>query len=105
MKEGNDDWKALFMPYTESPPEEVSSALGWHVKALGLEDQILALIYPDRRGEGYGMRRFNDDQHLDFSRLEEEADIRFAHARGFIAKTTSTEIGRLKTLLLKAYRS
>jgi len=104
MTHGSREWKVLFMPYTESPPDEVSGALGWHVKALGLEEEILALVYPDSRGEGYGMRRFNDDQRLDFSLLQEEADIRFAHARGFIAKTSSTEPARLKTLLKKAYR-
>ena len=104
MAQGSSEWKVLFMPYTESPPDEVSGALGWHVKALGLEEEILALVYPDSRGEGYGMRRFNDDQRLDFSLLQEEADIRFAHARGFIAKTSSTEPDRLKTLLKKAYR-
>jgi hypothetical protein len=99
------DWKVLFLPHTESPPDEVSSALGWHVKSLGLEEEVLALLYPDSRGNGYGMRRFNDDQRLDFSLLEEEGDVHFAHARGFIAKTSSTEVKRLKTLLLKAYRS
>jgi len=104
MAQGSSEWKVLFMPYTESSPEEASGALGWHVKALGLEEEILALVYPDSRGEGYGMRRFNDDQRLDFSLLQEEADIRFAHARGFIAKTSSTEPDRLKTLLKKAYR-
>jgi hypothetical protein len=70
-----------------------------------LEEEVLALLYPDSRGNGYGMRRFNDDQRLDFSLLEEEGDVHFAHARGFIAKTSSTEVKRLKTLLLKAYRS
>ena len=105
MKAGDGGWKVLFLPYTESSPEEASGVLGWHVNALGLEDQVLALVYPDSRGEGYGMRRFNDDQRLDFSQLEEEADIRFAHARGFIAKTSSTEVERLKTLVLKAYRA
>ena len=104
MNEGSGDWKALFMPYTESPPDDVSSALGWHVKALGLEEEVLALVYPDSRGVGYGMRRFNDDKRLDFSRLEGESDIRFAHARGFIAKTSSTEVQRLKALVGKAYK-
>jgi hypothetical protein len=104
MAQGSSEWKVLFMPYTESSPEEASGALGWHVKALGLEEEILALVYPDSRGEGYGMRRFNDDQRLNFSLLQEEADIRFAHARGFIAKTSSTDPDRLKILLKKAYR-
>jgi len=104
MGEGNGGWKALFMPQVESALEEASGALGWHVNALGLEEEVLALVYPDSRGEGYGMRRFNDDKRIDFSRLEKEKDIRFAHVRGFIAKTSSREVVRLKALLDKAYR-
>jgi hypothetical protein len=68
-----------------------------------LEEEILAVVAPDSRGNGYGMRRFNDDLRLDFSRLEGEADIHFAHARGFIAKTSSDQVDRLKNLLSQAY--
>lgn len=102
---GGTEFKVLFMPPTDLASEETSGVLGFHVKALELEEEVLALVYPDSRGNGYGMRRFNDDQRLDFSLLEEEEDVHFAHARGFIAKTSSTEVKRLKTLLLKAYRS
>ena len=85
-------------------PEEASSGLGYHVEKLGLENEILALVYPDSRGTGYGMRRFNDDLRMEFTQLEEEADVHFTHARGFIAKTSSAEIDRLKELVSLAYK-
>ena len=97
-------FKALFMPRTDPVPEEASSALGYHVEKLGLENEILALVYPDSRGTGYGMRRFNDDLRMEFTQLKEEADVHFAHARGFIAKTSSVEIDRLKQLISLAYK-
>lgn len=103
LTSGEAEFKALFMPRTEPMPDEASAGLGGHVMALGLEEEVLALIYPDSRGEGYGMRRFNDDLRLDFSKLEAEADVHFAHARGFIAKTSSADEARLKVLLAAAY--
>jgi len=96
-------FKVLFMPRTEPMPDEASAGLGGHVIALGLEEEVLALIYPDSRGEGYGMRRFNDDQRMDFSPLDAETDVHFAHARGFIAKTSSADVERLKALVNSAY--
>jgi hypothetical protein len=99
-----DGFKALFMPRTDPMPEEASSGLGYHVEKLGLENEILALVYPDSRGTGYGMRRFNDDLRMEFTQLEEEADVHFTHARGFIAKTSSAEVDRLKQLVSLAYK-
>jgi hypothetical protein len=103
LDNGEHRFKALFMPRTEPLPDDASSGLGYHVEHLGLENEVLALVYPDSRGQGYGMRRFNDDQRLDFSPLEQEPDVHFAHARGFIAKTSSADPERLKTLLHAAY--
>ncbi len=100
---GDNTFKALFMPRTDPMPDEASAGLGGHVMALGLEEEVLTLIYPDSRGKGYGMRRFNDDQRMDFSPLENEADVHFAHARGFIAKTSSSDVERLKVLVNTAY--
>lgn len=97
-------FKALFMPRTEPLPDEPSSGLGYHVEHHGLEEDVLALVYPDSRGEGYGMRRYNDDQRMEFTQLEGEADVHFAHARGFIAKTSSSDQNRLKELLQKAFK-
>ena len=100
---GESGFKVLFLPRSDSLPDDASGVLGYQVKALGLEEEILAVVAPDSRWNGYGMRRFNDDLRLDFSRLEGEADIHFAHARGFIAKTSSDQVDRLKNLLSQAY--
>jgi len=101
---GNSIITALYMPRTDPLPGDASGGLGRYVESIGLKTEMLALVYPDSRGEGFGMRRFNDTPLLDFSKLEEEADVHFAHARGFIAKTSATEEERLKALLLQAYQ-
>jgi len=49
-------------------------------------DDVHALVYPDRRGEGYGLTRYEDCQRLNFSKIENQDDVRFAHKRGFVAK-------------------
>jgi hypothetical protein len=64
---------------------------------------VVAMVYPDSRGEGYGMKRFNDRPEMDFSKIANEERVRFAHARGFIAKVEAVEIDELKQLLSKAY--
>jgi hypothetical protein len=99
-----DGFKALFMPRSDPMPDEASSGMGYHVEALGLEEEILALVYPDSRGEGYGMRRYKDDTRMEFTRLKDVHDVHFTHARGFIAKTSSADQERLKTLLQMAYQ-
>ena len=103
LTKGQVEFKALFLPRSDLLPEDASGVLGYHVVALGLEDEILALVSPDSRGAGYGMRRFNDDPRMDFTRVGDEQDVHFAHARGFIAKTSSDEVARLKALLLQSY--
>ena len=94
-----DGLSAVFMPRTDPLPSEPSAGIGRYIEEQGLENEVLATIYPDRRGEGYGMRRFNDDPRLDFTRIEGEADVHFAHKQGFIAKTSATDPERLKALL------
>jgi len=81
---------------------ETSGGLAWRVKELGLEEEVVAMVYPDSRGEGYGMRRYNDSPVVDFGKLSEEPDVHFTHNRGFIAKSSTKEISRLKELLLLA---
>jgi hypothetical protein len=92
-------------PRAEPVIEEISGALGWRVKELGLEEDILAMVYPDSRGEGYGMKRYNDSSAMDFSRIEKEPEVRFAHARGFIAKVEPVPVERLKELILLAFKA
>ncbi len=96
-------FKALFMPRTDPLPEEASSGLGYHVEKLGLENEVLALVYPDGRGSGYGLRRFNDDARMEFTRISGEKDVLFTHARGFIAKTESSDSERLRDLLRQSF--
>lgn len=102
LKHGGEEFKVIFAPRTDPSIEEVSGALGWRVKELGLEDEVYVMVYPDGRGQGYGMKRFNDRAEIDFSRIEKESDVRFAHARGFIAKVEAVGIDRLKELIMKS---
>jgi GNAT superfamily N-acetyltransferase len=102
LKHGGEEFKVIFARRTDPSIEEVSGALGWRVKELGLEEEVYVMVYPDGRGQGYGMKRFNDRAEIDFSRIEKESDVRFAHARGFIAKVEAVGIDRLKELIMKS---
>ena len=61
--------------------------------------EIAGLVYPDRRGQGFGLSRHNDHPRYDFTRIDKEPDVHFAHARGFVAKTSAAEISRIRELL------
>lgn len=98
-----DGFKVVFMPRTEPLPDEPASGLGFHIQQLGIEAETLVTVYPDRRGEGYGMKRFNDDKRIDFTLINSESDVHFTHNQGFIAKTTATDPERLKVLIQQAY--
>jgi hypothetical protein len=93
------DHEVLFLPRTEEMPDDPSGAIARHVESIGKDAQTAALVYPDRRSSGYGLSRHNDDPRYDFTRIEKEPDVHFAHARGFVAKTTATEVSRLQELL------
>lgn len=90
---------ALFLPRTEPLPDEPSAALERYVEMNGLGSRVIVLIAPDRRGEGFGLTRHRDNPRVDFTRVANEPDVRFAHARGFVAKTTATDPARLRELL------
>jgi len=96
-------FKVLFMPRTDPLPAEPSMGLGRYLVATGQEDGIAGLVYPDRRGSGYGMSRHNDHPGLEFTRIVECEDVHFAHARGFVAKTSATDKARLKELVAAAW--
>ena len=95
--------QALFMPRAERLLGEPSFALNRFVEKKGRQAMVAALVYPDRRGTGYGLGRYNDDRRMDFTRLEAEEDVHFAHGRGFVAKTSATNPERLRELLALAY--
>jgi hypothetical protein len=98
-----DGFSALFMPRTEPLSEEPSAGMGRYIEQAGLGNEVLATIYPDRRGEGYGMRRYNDDPRLNFTRIDEEPDVHFTHKQGFIAKTSAITPERLKSLVVQSF--
>ncbi len=102
LGEEDQSMKVAFVPCTDPPIEDVSGGLAWRVKELGLEEDVVAMVYPDSRGEGYGMRRYNDSPVMDFSKLSDEPEVHFTHNRGFIAKTSCTEISKIKEMLLLA---
>ena len=66
---------------------------------------VVGLVYPDRRGTGFGLSRHNDHPGLDFTRIGECEDVHFAHSRGFVAKTSATTPERLRELLERAWGS
>jgi hypothetical protein len=94
-----DDHEVLYLPRTEPIPEEPSFGIGRYLESVGKNSTVAALIYPDRRGSGYGLSRHNDHPGYDFTRIDKEPDVHFAHARGFVAKTSASELSRVKELL------
>jgi hypothetical protein len=95
--------EALYMPRLTGEPDEPSSMLGSYIRAEKLDTVVAAIVYPDRRGGGYGIGRYEDHPRLDFARVEKEPDVHFAHKSGFMCKTTATEPARLKELIAKAW--
>lgn len=100
-----DTIETLFLARNEDASiGEPSASLGRYIRAKGLESDIGAIAYPDRRGSGYGLGRYEDDPRLDFSGLEAEPDVHFAHKSGFMCKTSATAPERLKELVGMAAR-
>lgn len=96
------DHEVLFLPRTDPVPDDPSASIGRYLESIGKGREVAALIYPDRRGSGYGLSRHNDDPRYDFTRIDKEPDVHFAHARGFVAKTSASEIPRVRELLALA---
>lgn len=103
LAHGDDVIECVFLPRSEPPPDEPSAAVAGYIRAEGLEKTIAAIVYPDRRGDGYGIGRYEDHPKLDFSRVEGEPDVHFAHKSGFMCKTSASEPARLKALIERAW--
>lgn len=88
----------LYLPRIETNIDDPSSGIGHYLREKGIDTQIVATIYPDRRNTGYGLSRYNDHPDIDFTQIEEEPDVHFAHKSGFVAKTTATAVDRLQQL-------
>lgn len=98
-----DGFRALYMPRTEPLPEDASAGLARYIEQTHPGQEVIAMVYPDGRGTGYGLRRHQDDPRLDFTRIGREDDVHFTHQQGFIAKCSATEKVRLRELLQQAY--
>ena len=94
---------AIYLPRTHPLPDDPSMGLPRFIEENGLATKAHAMIYPDRRGKGYGLCRYNDHPSMDFNRISSEPDVHFVHAAGFIAKTSATDSQRLQDLLFKSY--
>ena len=92
----------LFLPRTEPVLVDPSFGLDRFIQSRGLEGDVVGIVSPDRRSTGYGLERFRDNPRLDFTRLADRPGVHYAHARGFVAKTTLTDVAALKALLALA---
>lgn len=101
---GDEVIEVLYLPRTEPETEEPRAALHQYIRAEGLESVIAAVVYPDRRGKGYGIGRYEDHPQLDFSPTAKEDDVHFAHKSGFMCKTSATDPQRLRELILQAWK-
>lgn len=93
---------AVFLPRGEPAIDEPSSAVANYIRERKLESRVAAMVYPDRRGDGYGIARFEDHPALDFGRVRDEPDVHFAHVSGYLCKTSATAVDRLRALIIAA---
>jgi hypothetical protein len=100
LSHDGDTYRVLFLPRTDPLPDEPSAGLERFIESLGRE--VIGMIAPDRRNGGYGLSRYRDDARLDFTRIAACPDVHFAHARGFVAKTSATAPARLRALVTEA---
>ena len=96
-------FRVLYLPRTEPLPDEPSAGLGRFIDSHPAGHPVVGMVYPDRRGTGFGLSRHNDHPGLAFTRIGTCADVHFAHARGFVAKTSATEPARLRELLQQSW--
>jgi hypothetical protein len=101
---GSDVVETLYLPRTDAEADEPSTMLGAWIRVNKLDTVIAALVYPDRRGGGFGIGRYEDHPRLDFSKVEGQPDVHFAHKSGFMCKTSATEPARLQELITLAWR-
>jgi len=93
---------ALFLERSSLIENNPSFGINAFIAEKNKNDAVHALVYPDRRGEGYSLTRYEDYQGLNFCQIEDQDDVRFAHKRGFVAKVEAVDPVRLEELLTAA---
>lgn len=91
--------EAMFLEQSDEIAADPSFGVYAFIDEQEKAGEVHALVYPDRRGTGYGLTRYEDCPRLDFSMIEDQQDVRFAHKRGFLAKVEVTDPVRLQELL------
>ncbi len=99
-----ENFRVLFLPRSANISEDASAGLARYAGNLPDDKKVVAMVYPDRRGSGFALSRFNDHLGFDFTRVGDEADVHFAHARGFVAKSSATDPERIRDLLAKSWQ-
>jgi hypothetical protein len=94
----------VFIPRTDTLADDAASGLDRYIERQAWARDVVGSVYPDRRAGGYGLGRFRDNPRLDFTRIAAEPDVHFAHARGFVAKTSASDVARLQALVVAAGR-
>jgi hypothetical protein len=103
IEAASETFRVLYLPRTDPLPDEPSAGLGRFIESHPDGGSVVGMVYPDRRGGGFGLSRHKDHPRLDFTRIEAESDVHFAHARGFVAKTSATDPERLRALLQRSW--
>ena len=98
----SDPIQVLFLEQSAEIKDDPSFGLHAFITEEQKENFVHALVYPDRRGSGYGLTRYEDCARLNYSKIEDQEDVRFAHKRGFVAKVETTDPIRLKALVAMA---
>ena len=99
-----ENFRVLFLPRSENLSDDASAGLARYAAGLSEDQRVTGMVYPDRRGAGFALSRFNDHLGFDFTRVGDEPDVHFAHARGFVAKVTATDPARIRELLEKSWK-
>ena len=97
-------FRILFLPRSANISEDASAGLARYAAGLPEDQRVVGMVYPDRRGAGFALSRFNDHLGLDFTRVAMEPDVHFAHARGFVAKSSANDPARIRELLEKSWK-
>ena len=102
MELGGAPATVVFLPRVTSYADDAASSLERYIDRQPWAAQVVGSVYPDRRSTGYGLGRYRDNPRLDFTRIASEPDVHFAHARGFVAKTSTSDTSRLRALIRAA---
>ena len=94
--------KAIFVERSDSLPSDPLQGISFFLEEQGIADQVIALVYPDSRGTGYGLKRHEDHPRVDFNALEGTPSVHFIHKSGFLAKTNETASEALKKMIYMA---